>query len=227
MASPQTAQDVITLLDDPETLLRQCYVSISGGAGAPPPNGQAVLATFRVEIDPLWTRPGFTTGISGLRGKVKNRPRVKIVKLGAYQNPAPADHFNAYYIPMVQVADVAAGNSHYSLPTTGAIRYAITSQITGCVFSMSAAPAGGALVSHVQPGAGGQGAAVTAGAQGMGANPHQVRRGHEYQAGDAIAIIGRLSQSAIWGARWKFYMQRIVDRYDVNEVRSAAKIVTI
>jgi len=223
-----TPAQVIALLPDPETLLRRCYLHIAGGATrtatvptAPPPpaNGQAQVATFAVEIGHQ-TVPGFTTGLSGLLGLRKDRPFVKFTKVhGAAIVPAPADHFNAYYIPMVQVGDVAAGTSHYTLPTgAGALDLMITSKLSGCTFSVGSDGGGAVLVTHVQPDAAHMGgsAALSGIAQtGMAATRGEFRRTHEYA--ELAAILGRRA-----GAVWTFHMQasRVSGfSYEINSTR--------
>lgn len=223
-----TPAEVIALLDDPEKLLRRCFVTIVGGAGNVGPNGQAPLATFSVDVDNADMRRGFTTGISGLRGVQKDRPNVTMRYLaGPAQVPPPPDHVNAYYIPMVQEGDVAAGTSHYTLPTGGATRYCFTSKLDGCVFSLGSDGHGAVLASHVQPSGGGgvqarQNRANVAGRIGFRPDIQQVRHGVNYNLNtDKVTLIGRLS-----GTRWKFYMQKQV--YNGGfEVASAAKVVTV
>lgn len=225
-----TPQDVINWLTDPEKLMRRCYLSIAGGAGHTGANGQATLCTFRVQVDNAVTMPGFTTGLSGLRGKQKDRPTVRISRLPNLQNPLTADHFNAYYIPMVQVTDVQNGNSHYTLPTAGPDNIAITSQITACVFSVGSDANGAIMASHIQPPAVPgmarnvrQAGAVVAGGQGFNPGVTQVRHGHDYDMDtDRIAIIGNLKHG-----HWHFYMQMARFENGAFSVRSAAKIVTI
>ncbi len=197
-----TLNDVLALLADPETLMRRCYLHIHGGSGAAPANGQAVMATFKVEFG-RQTAVGFTTGVSGLLGLTKDRPFVKFIKQsGPAQNPSPADCFNAYYIPMVQTTDVAAGSSHYILPIApGSLM--ITSKLSGCTFGVGSDVAGAVLVSHVQPNASAAGgsAALSAAVQtGMNAVRGEFRRHSEYD--QMAAVIGRCGPTA-----WRFYLQ--------------------
>jgi hypothetical protein len=223
-----TPAQVIALLDDPETLLRRCFVTIMGGVGNVGANGAAPLRTFRVDIDNDNTRRGFTTGLSGLVGRQKDRPNVTIaLQPGAAQVPPPPGHVNAYYIPMVSVDDVVAGTSHYTLPTGGATPLCLTSKLDGCVFSLGSDGNGSVLASHVRPsGAGGiadrQDRAKIAGRAGFGGDLQQVRHGKDYDLNsEKVTLIGRLS-----GNRWKFYMQRQAWTNGAFEVRSAAKVVT-
>lgn len=111
--------DFMNELNDPDNLLRHFYILIGGGAGAAPPNGQAAVRRFTVD-DRNMNATGFTTGISGLRGVTKQRPVVGVTLQPGLPAGAPAaNEFDAYYIPMVQTADVANNSSHYTLPTTG------------------------------------------------------------------------------------------------------------
>ncbi len=228
-----TPQDVIAgLQNDPETLLRHCYLVVaSGPLKTARANGPAPIRTFEVLMQDV-TVPGFTTGLSGLRGKTKNRANALITRRhGAARTVLKDNQFNAYYIPMMQVGDVGTNHSHYTLPTTGnGPTIAITSQITACVFSLGSHANGAVLASHIQPPGGPanthdmrQGQAATAGATGFNGGVLQVRHGDQYGMGDRVAIIGRLSK-----ARWTFYMQRTSFLgYDDGLVRSAAKIIRL
>jgi hypothetical protein len=143
--------DFMKELYNPETLLRHFHVIVAGGSGGAPQNGPAAVRRFTVS-DGLITASGFTTGLSGKLGRTKNRPVVKIRIVGGVPFGAPtADQFNAYYIPMVQTADVGNNASHYTLPTNGIPDIAITSQLTACTFGIGSDAMGATLVTHVQP----------------------------------------------------------------------------
>lgn len=225
-----TPAEVIALFDDPEKLLRRCFVTILGGVGNVGANGAAPLRTFLVTVDNNNTRRGFTTGLSGLFGRQKDRPNVTVtLQQGAGQVPPPPDHLNAYYIPMVSVDDVIGGTSHYTLPTIGATRLCLTSKLDGCVFSLGSDGNGAILASHVRPsGAGGiqarQDRATTAGGTGFGNDLQQVRHGQDYNLNtDKVTLVGRLSHN-----RWKFYMQKqAFTNEGAFEVASAARVVTV
>lgn len=164
-----TPAEVIQLLQSPEKLMRRVNLVIAGGATrsptlpnapAPPANGQAVIATFNVEMKGYMsngafvarTAKGFTTGLSGLLGRQKDRPIAQVTRLPGPAVAVPAaGEFNAFYVPMVQTSDVAANTSHYSLPTAGGPDVMITSQLSGCSFGVGSNPGGAVLVSHVQP----------------------------------------------------------------------------
>ncbi len=216
-----TPADVIQLFQEPEKLLRKCYLHIAGGATrtptlphlAPPPaNGQAQIATFRVEIDDAQAVKGFTTGFSGLVGKKKDRAFVKITKQAGPAKVAPAaDEFNAYYIPMVQTSDVTNNTSHYTLPTGGgALDLMITSKLSGCTFKAGSDAHGATLVSHVQPDLSitdmAQRSQDLSTAVGTGFNDvsGQFRKRKEYS--DKAAVIGRRT-----GTRWTFYLQALTN----------------
>lgn len=225
-----TPTDVIGLLNDPEKLFRRAYISIAGGQGHMGANGQAALSLFKVEVNDKKPYPGFTSGLSGMMGKTKDRPIFKVTRIGPAQTPPPADHFNAFYIPMVQTGDVASGNSHYNLPTNTPTKIAITSQITACVFSVGKDAGGSVLVSHVQPPAAATGlshdarqtAAVTAGGQNM-AIVKQFKDGSDYSyRDDVITIMGVLN-----GTTWDFYSQKLSKSGDSFAVRSGQKFVSV
>jgi hypothetical protein len=229
-----TPAEVIALLDDPPTLLRKCYLHIAGGSGLnPPANGQASVATFSVKVVSMEDRTdiqmvkGFTTGLSGFLGLQKDRWFVKINKLSGVAKDAPGpEEFNAYYIPMVQTADVAAGTSHYTLPTgNDALKNVITSKLSGCTFGVGSDGGGAVLVSHVQPNnatadadqrALDLSAAVN---QGLPNPKGQFDKGGAYT--DKAAVIGHLD-----GGEWKFYLQAF-DLDDKTHKDVISKIVTI
>ncbi len=217
-----TPQEVIDLLSTPDTLMRKVNLVIVGGAtrsptlpnAAPPPaNGQAEEATFKVVVRQE-TALGFTTGFSGLLGRQKNRVIARIERLaGPASQPPPQDHFNAYYVPMVQTSDVAGGTSHYTLPMAGGPDIMITSQLSGCTFGVGSDAQDALLVSHVQPDNtiqdASQRAADLAGSvrQGFAGVRAMVTSGRSYE--NYAAIIGVRSPISGNGSRliWRFYLQ--------------------
>lgn len=212
--------EVIAMFQDPERLLRRCYLHITGGATRsaqqpdapmPPANGQAIVATFKVKVSAEQTAHGMTRG-----GKAKERPMVDIVKKSGAANLTDATtEFDAYYIPMVQTTDVTGGMSHYTLPDNGGPDIMVTSKLTGCVFGIGTHATGAVLVSHVQPNsqlAKGQGKFGMEKRQSdatahmwVGFEGHQMMNqfqfGHEYT--DSAAVIGKRT-----GTHWRFYLQQ-------------------
>lgn len=226
------ADVVFGLSGDPESLLRHCYLRVAGGDRTPPPNGTAPISTFRV-----WmldgSIQGFTTRFSGFRRQTKARPQAQIEKMsGVARTHLQPNQFNAYYIPMVQVSDVAAGHSHYTLPTNdpnGPV-IAITSMITACTFTLGSDVNGAILASHIQPPrAVGMNLsarlyeAAKAGHSGLESDIQQIGLGDGYGEGDKVTIIGRLTRR-----RWTFYMQRTSFLgCPKGLLRSAARIVEL
>jgi len=203
--------DVKALFVDPPKLLRRCYLHIAGGATrspslpnlpAPPANGQAAIATFTIALDGNRRVTGFTTGWSGLVGRTKDRPFVKISKLAG---PAKAqladDEVNAYYIPMVQVSDIEAETSHYTLPTVGGPDIMFTSKLSGCRFAVGSDAHGAVLVSHVQPEQGqSQAALATVVTNSFAQAPQAFSRNDTYE--HYASVIGVRT-----GETWRFYQQ--------------------
>jgi len=230
-----TEADVIALFQTPEKLLRRCYLHIAGGStwtptynnSAPAPaNGQATTATFKVSIGGgLRTPRGFTTGLSGLLGKRKDREFVRITKQeGEAKAVLAADEFNAYYIPMVQTFDVREGASHYTLPTNGAPDVMITSKLSGCIFGVGSDADGALLVSHVKADADiaddlqrgqDQQAHVDS---GFTSKDGQFAKGQDYD--DFAAVIGKRT-----GTDWKFYLQASTQRPDATYVISKLAVI--
>ena len=217
---------VIGLLKDPPTLLRKCMLIIAGGsATTAPANGQAAVATFRVSMKDKSNTIGFTTGLSGMIGKTRDREAARFMKLGGPAKATPGtDEFNAYYIPMVQTSDAATGSSHYSLPTDDGPDFMITSKLSGCTFGVGSSVNGATLVSHIKPNtdiAHGPGraanlsSAVTGGFDSM---TGQVRKGVEYT--DYASVIGYRSDGA-----WKFYMQAVDTGKNLTHVISKVQVV--
>jgi hypothetical protein len=209
------AAEVKALFSDPEKLLRRCYLHIGGGATRsptlpdlplPPANGQAEIATFTIEVSDFQTATGFTTGHAGRTGQTKTRPFVKIMKLSGHAkaNPGP-DELNAYYVPMVQTADIRGGTSHYTLPTRGEPAIMITSKLSGCRFGVGSSAEGALLVSHVQPNlaVGDQSRQTNLAAQlesGFAGRVRAFAQGETYTK--LAAVIGVRS-----GKKWHFYQQ--------------------
>lgn len=204
--------EVKALLNDPETLMRKCYLHIAGGATRtptlpnmplPPANGQAEIKTFNIEIGHQAAK-GFTTGLSGLLGKTKDRTFVKFTKTNYTATPGP-NQFNAYYIPMVQTSDVTDNRSHYTLPASGPIELVITSKLSGCTFGVGSNSGDCTMVTHVQPNS-----AIDKGKRGANLNAAvslgfdnitaKAAKGSAYQ--DFAAVMGKRN-----GSSWSFYLQ--------------------
>jgi len=218
-----TVAQVIAELTQPEELLRHCYIRIGGGNSAAPANGPASIATFRVSVDPSRTAVGFTTGLSGMLGIEKDRTLVRIDKQpGPAVLVPPADSFNAYYIPMVQVTDAQNASSHYTLPTVGGPDLMMTSRLSGCTFGVGSSGGGTVLVSHIQPDltttnpaqrATDLDQAVTGGFATMDG---QFRKRQEYN--ETATVMGLRRAGA-----WKFYMQAL--DYTTRDVISHLEVV--
>ena len=155
-----TFDELKAAFDTPDLLMRRCYIHIVGGvlkapltpnAPSPPANGQAEIATFKIELKDT-SVTGFTTGVSGLLGKRKSRVFVRFTKQAGVAKATPNDdEINAWYVPMVQTDDVAAKSSHYVLPTTGEPTIMLTGKLSGCRFGIGSDATGSLLVSHVRP----------------------------------------------------------------------------
>jgi hypothetical protein len=147
---------------DPETFLRHYIVGIAGGPLAQT-GFHSGPATFRY-TDRTTTGRGFTTGLSGLAGRTRDRPYVTLTKIPGPASATPnADEFNAWYIAM---AAQGAGllTRHAVLPGTGGPNIALTSQLSGCSFGVGSATADGSrIVSHIQPPPGAPNAGTWAG----------------------------------------------------------------
>jgi hypothetical protein len=226
-----TPEKVIELFQEPKELLRLCYLHIGGGATRspslpkhplPPANGQAQTATFSVAIGHQRVQ-GFK-----LRGEeLKDRAYVRILKLdGPAKNAPDTNEFNAYYVPMVQISDVKAKTSHYTLPTAGLPNIMITSRLSGCTFGVGSDGNGAVLVSHVQPDL-----TIEDDAKRNQSLEDSVTGGFQnvrglFAMGDAYeqsaAVIGRRK-----GTNWSFYLQpaKYGDTQDVAYVLSRFSVL--
>ncbi len=199
--------DAATVLNElwanPLDFLRHFHLSIAGGDNTVP-SGEA---TF-VYSDLNNTVSGFTTGLSGLVGKTKDRPQIRFTLRPGPAKEDPdigADEFNAHYVAMKQIDDQPQ-TTHYALPDDGP-DLMLTSQLSGCTFGIGSAANGARLVSHIQRGEGftavDQHDAVTGGLV------HGVDRVFERQSdrtyGDArnrATVIGLRANGG-----WRFYAQ--------------------
>jgi hypothetical protein len=193
------------LRDDARTALRHYNILIGGSATA-----ASGPATFDF-ADQGTTIKGFTTGRSGRHGLQKDRPIIRFDRADGPQiadNALGPDQVNAYYVAMEQVGGT---NTHYFLPDDGADDLCFTGQLTGCVFGVGNAVAGGLLVSHVQPPGGPTSQRDTRHAVRGGLTDgvdRLFRRGRDYSY--AMTIIGVRKLRGTLGfrlERWKFYGQ--------------------
>ena len=217
---PLEAEDIVAeLRADPLKFFRRYKLTIAGGARG----GASGVATFRFE-DKGWTVRGFTTGFSGIRGKVKDRPELKFSKQAALDpNPDIDDgYFNAHYVAMIQDTANAVAGSHYALPTAGPTSDAnpdlmLTSQLSNCTFGIGSANAGVQLVSHMEPNLGGGltrphlHASVTG---GMDHGTDAVFE-RENQGGATGQGYGNMANRATVvavrvGVKWKYYAQSYI-----------------
>lgn len=147
---PTLATVLADMHNDPFAFMRHYRLSIAGGGA----NSASGVYTF-FYWDQLNNVPGFTTGIAGLRGKVKNRAVISFSKRNFDPNPVAANgFFNAHYVSMVD--DNVLGATYYTLPRNGPTSDAnpdimLTSQLSNCTFGIGSPGVGSQLVCHVQP----------------------------------------------------------------------------
>jgi hypothetical protein len=147
---PTLATVLADMRNDPLKFMRHYRLAIAGGAA----NAASGVYTFFF-WDQLQSVPGFTTGLSGLRGKTKQRAVISFRKCPYDPNPdAGQGYFNAHYVAMVD--DNPIGATYYTLPRTGPTSDAnpdimLTSQLSNCTFGIGSAAPGSQLVCHVQP----------------------------------------------------------------------------
>lgn len=145
-----TATILNDLMADPKSFLRHYVLIIAGGKAAT--SGVASgIATFSCDSTGA-TMPGFTTGLSALRGVTKDREKIKFMKVAMPpRDPADADEFNAWYIAMA-VMGSDAQTTHFPVPGTGGPDLLLTSQLSGCTFGVGSITTDGSrLISHIQP----------------------------------------------------------------------------
>ena len=221
-----TPADVVQLIrHDPERLLRQASLKIFGG-------GVSTLSSvYRfLVIDPVRTMPGFTTGLSGLRGKKKDRPifNLKLERTAFPEeraNAATNEVFDAQYVAVGQIEGGPAA-THYVLPATGGPDIMVTAQMSGCAFGIGSDAGGSRLVSHIQPPLAVADARKRArqlyGATAAGfkdKTPRSVfRRGQEYEFEAVILGVRR-------NGKWKIYAQNIDATKDDKELARASRLL--
>ncbi len=146
----------------------------------------------------------------------------RISHAGAAADHLATNEFNAFYIPMAQVANAATGSSHYSLPTGTGPSIAITSRLSGCMFAVGSDADGTVLVSHIQP--------------HLGTNDLDQRRtdltdavtgGFHNQSGSVVRGDGYDQYAAVIGKRtgteWHFYCQ--ASSYDHGHIIDSATMI--
>jgi hypothetical protein len=199
------------------------------GAGPLDPSSGSGIATFTYQPPKQGVERvvalGFTTGLSGLRGKLKERPLLRFIKMNGHaldEDELGDNQFNAWYVAMTQVGDKS---SHYPLSTTDGPDIMLTSKLTGCTFAVGNATPGCQLVSHVQP---------------PKTNADHARQAlHEHSVGgmtDGLRSIFefgttpdyRASASVIGVRRhitWSYYVQTYHVNGDGNEQISGARVI--
>ncbi|WP_424812579.1 hypothetical protein [Roseococcus sp. YIM B11640] len=209
-----TPADVIAMLSEPDRLMRKVNLVIAGG---PPQTvmstAQAQVARFRVEMkmvagtETAMTISGFTGGIAGALGRMKQRPIVKIVFQSSPPptSPRQPDEFDAFYVPMTSRDVFLTGASYCSLPTGMGPGVMITSQLSGCTFSVGTPAATGQVVSHLQPGSEGNREVRLANLRARAATsvPDAIGRIETGRSYDGYASVIGIRV----GSRWRFYMQ--------------------
>jgi hypothetical protein len=205
-----TADDVLTLLAEPEELLRRCCLGIFGeSADNLPRQGTAAVRTFEIkQVTEGTLVRGFTAGLSGMLGRKKDRPYFRINLLPQTKRNPSSPEFNAYYVPMAQTADAARQSSHFILPGTGP-DIVLTSRLSGCSFGVGSNSGNATLVSHIQPNLAIEGGTARANdlaqnmQSGFASQGQVVSRGDDYS--DLATVIGKRS-----GTKWVFYLQDYV-----------------
>lgn len=219
---PYNVQEIVQQLqDNPRKLLRRVFLVIAGGAGG----GGHGIFTFKAELANQAVT-GFTTGLSGLFGRTKDRQLARITHQGVRKAVLAADEFDAHYLAMVGAnpADRHGIGTHHALPNPpagGDPTLFITSGLSGCHFGVGSSAAGALLVSHVEgdrslpladpnPRATNQTAVVHGGMHAVNAD---FRKRQEYA--ETAAVVGRYQ-----GGGWRFYGQ--AQNYDDGRVIETA-----
>jgi len=154
------AETLDELQSDPQGFLRHYVVTIAI-AGMTSGTVPQRRTTFLMEPGNEPAFRGFQTGLSGLAGRDKSRPRLRIRTFdrGAAAEPGKFV-FDAWCIPMSEKDDGPLAR-HVLLPGSGGPDIALTSQMSGCTFGIgSPGRDGSRFVSHVRPPAGRQEASL-------------------------------------------------------------------
>ncbi len=201
---PLTAATILAdLRANPLTFLRHYKLVIAGGGS----KSNSGIATFSFD-DKTVTVKGFTTGLSGMVGKTKDRPYIKFSHKSGLADPNPdvaGGKFNAHYVAMKQIGDDVR-TTHYTLPGTGP-DLMLTSQLSGCTFGIGSAAKGSQLVSHIQPNANATASdlheAVADGLTSGGGKFFERQNGASYENTSNRATVVGVRNSGTW----KFYAQ--------------------
>ncbi len=130
---------------DPESFLRHYWVKIYGNHD----RSEEVNAWVSL-LDK--TSKGFTTGISGARGKTKDRPMIEF-RLQPTKPDGVANLLGSvkvWNVAMKQLnEDVTA--THLALPIPSDTDIMLTGQLSGCTFGVGMASNTSQIVSHIQP----------------------------------------------------------------------------
>ncbi|MGX9965384.1 hypothetical protein ACVFYP_18790 [Roseomonas sp. F4] len=94
--------------------------------------------------------PGFTTGLSGLLGRVKQRPRI-VFDIGLAQpgHYAGGGTLRIWFVRMQQMNEQPV-DTHFTLPRHGGPDIMFTSLLSGCTFGVGMPSGGAQIVSHIQ-----------------------------------------------------------------------------
>jgi hypothetical protein len=129
---------------DPLGFLRHYYILISGNH-----DYSGVVDAWLIDREE--TQAGFTTGLSGRRGKTKQRPWIDFAigygQPGLYNGGGTMP---VWYVKMRQMNEQWI-DTHTVLPSQGGPDIMMTSVLSGCTFGIGIPSAGAQIVSHIQP----------------------------------------------------------------------------
>lgn len=177
-------------------------------------------------IDRSETAPGFTTGLSGWRGRQKQRPCLD-VEIG-FGQPYLYDgggRLSVWYVAM-QEMNAAPVDTHFVLPSIGGPDIMMTAGLSGCTFGVGIPSGGAQIVSHIRP------------PSKQGGTQHMALAALDPLVRDGLtkgerALFSRSTQASyddkasIIGVRrrgqWSFYAQTIRGGVDAQVVTSALR----
>jgi hypothetical protein len=218
---PDVTPYLTAIRQDPLAFLRHYKLQISGGDGA----AQSGKACFRFN-DLGYTVAGFTTKLSGLTGKTKQRPVIEFQRIGPRDpNADPrTGTFNAWYIAMKQVNDPVQ-DTHFPLPDNRGPDLMLTSQLSGCTFGIGSKAQGVQLVSHIQPTGNNRAQLHTTVTGGMANGVHKI---FERENQPANRYRDQMNRATVIGVRtgthWRFYAQVFESAALNGDVLEAKKI---